>query len=180
MRPAPRQGLPEGVPSDLSVDEVADAVLPLGNRFLPLASEFGLDRYAAASRGTRGGVLFEYLPPGSDLDTWERIGSLFLYRAAPSADEARAILPRYAARMHDTVPIVHHSEVLEGDRGQIFFLHYSAVQGPRREEGLSAIWMPLPGSIANFQLINRGVPFDQGEIAHFREIATGLGALDAR
>jgi hypothetical protein len=160
------------------VDDVPDAVLPVGIQFLPLAREVGLERYAAARRGTRGGVLFEYLPAGSDLDSWDRIGSLFLYRAAPSADEARAILPRYAARMHDTVPTVHRSEVLEGEDGTIFFLHYSAVEGPRREEGLSAIWMPLPGSIANLQLITRGEPFDEAEIASFRAMAMGLGPLE--
>jgi hypothetical protein len=163
-----------------TIPPLGDAEREIGRTFQPLADEFGFTEYVHAARTPSGGILFEYLPEGDSLDSWNFLGTLLLTRVAKTWEEGAEILPRYASAFAKQMQDLNEAIIWPFPEGQVSFIDYEIGTGASREHNLATIWQVLPGTIALFQAQRRTERFSQWQIDHFKTVAQRLGRADRR
>lgn len=146
-----------------------------GENFLPLAREFGLTEFATAERNEAGGVLYEFLPAGEELEGWSLLGTVLLLSVGSTWEEGQAALPRYSDFIAQKVTELYTKGILPGELGDVYFLHFRLGGGTQAEHSLMANWQLHPGLLASFQVQQRPEDFSPRQIAHFQEIVRQLG-----
>jgi len=157
------------------VNDVNPRSVSLGRMFIPLAQKFGPFQYSWAFSGPGGRSLqYNYNLPTEKIGEWSRLVTLGLVPVGSTWEEGEAVLHQYAKRLRENTPNVHMSERFQGDNGGSYFMHYTIGGGPLQEEGLQMVWVPFPGTVAAFQLMNRGKRYSPEELGHFRSVAASI------
>lgn len=159
---------------------LSDRERDLGHTFQPLADEFALTEYVAASRTASGrGLVFEYLPQGQTLDDWEYHGTFVLTRVGDTWEQGLEVMPRFIEIFIGQQDQVNEAGTWNFPEGDVTFLDSEDSEGGVRVHSLSAIWQVLPGHIAIFQAQRRPERFEEWQIVRFKQVASRLGRADA-
>ncbi len=151
-----------------------------GKTFIPLAAQFGFTEYVYAAKSDSGMILFEYLKPGENLESWKNMATVSLFPVAETEQEAAEALPQYAALFRSGTGRILEEEEHDTEMGKLYFTHYDISAGPIKESNLSLIWQIMPGVIGNFQVQRRPDDPSPQDVDNFKHFMTSMISESAR
>lgn len=139
-----------------------------GKNFLPLTSSFGFSDYVYGGKTDNGMLIYQYLRPQDEIESWPVMASLSLIPVGRTMAKGNEALPEYIDFFRTQVPDINEQVNREAAFGDVYFTHYDAGTGPLKENNLSAVWQVLPGIIGNFQIQKRGGPHSETAVNAFK------------
>ncbi len=134
--------------------DATDQEKSAGQTFMPLALDFGMDDYVFATRTTPISILYEYIPKGQNLKSWNDMATMTMY--APSKQSEEMLSKIIQSTMKALKGNIKNSKVYGSGSKKVGFVEYVIGTGAIQEHNLNMTWLVAPYTVGSFQIQKRG------------------------